>query len=224
MKILNLGGKEVAVIEGDTHISKWVEQSGRLDHDQSALPRILPHIPPGGVVVDAGAFIGDHTIAYARAVGELGEVFALEPNLEAFECLVFNMKDFPQSQCIQMGLSDHPGSYGIRSDVNAGASHLSDGDGITVTRLDDLGLEQLNFLKLDIEGFEEKALWGGARTIDACRPTMVLEVNDGALQRNGSSAEKLLDMVAALGYTYRNIYEGTPCGGPQYDIICFPKD
>ena len=54
MKILPNG---IAVIEGDSHISMWVEQSGRLDHDTYALPIILDHIPEGGIVVDGGAFI-----------------------------------------------------------------------------------------------------------------------------------------------------------------------
>jgi hypothetical protein len=47
MKILPNG---IAVIEGDTHISKWVEQSGSLDHDQNTLPLpgslMTPMVPP----------------------------------------------------------------------------------------------------------------------------------------------------------------------------------
>lgn len=56
------------VLADDTHLSKWVEEHGRLDHDE-AIASIVEHIPQGGVVVDAGASLGDHTIAYARKVG-----------------------------------------------------------------------------------------------------------------------------------------------------------
>lgn len=55
------------IIDGDTHISKWVEETGRLGHDQDLLPRILKLIRPGDVVVDVGAFIGDHTFDYGVA-------------------------------------------------------------------------------------------------------------------------------------------------------------
>jgi len=67
VKILDNG---IAVIEGDTHISSWVESTGRFDHDQNALPIILEHIKEGDWVVDGGAFIGDHTKAYKDKVGD----------------------------------------------------------------------------------------------------------------------------------------------------------
>ena len=61
MKITKEG---IAILENDTHISKWVEESGKLDHDQNDIPLILKYINEGDTVVDCGAFIGDHTIAY----------------------------------------------------------------------------------------------------------------------------------------------------------------
>lgn len=234
MKKVQLNDGEYAVIEGDTHISKWAVESGRLDHDQSALSRIIPFIPPGGVVVDAGAFIGDHTVAYAKRVGIEGEVHALEPNEEAYACLRFNTRDYRWVRTYCSGLSDGFGIASIARDQNAGASHLvekahdelpppTDQKVIHLTSLDAWGLEQLNFLKLDIEGFEAKALMGAQETLYSCQPVMVIEVNDGALRRQGSSAEKLLALIDRLEYNYRNIYEGKACTGPQFDVICFHK-
>ena len=59
MKITRHG---FAIIEGDTHLGKWAEESGRLDHDQSALPQVLPFIPIGGIVIDIGANIGYYSL------------------------------------------------------------------------------------------------------------------------------------------------------------------
>lgn len=51
MKILD---NNIAVLEGDTHISKWVQETRRLDHDEYSLSLILPHLDPGDWVVDGG--------------------------------------------------------------------------------------------------------------------------------------------------------------------------
>lgn len=228
MKIIQgINGKEIAVIEGDTHISKWVEQSGRLDHDQSALRQILPHIPVGGVVVDGGAFIGDHTVSYAERVGPEGFVYAFEINPAAFECLRFNTKDNARISVRSHGLSHLNATVTVNPDSNAGASWAGEAgpmdNSVLALPLDFYELPRLDFMKLDIEGWEVEALMGAAATIWKCRPVIVLEVNEGALQRQGRSGKELLDLVKGYGYTYRNIYEGQPCSGPQYDIICFPK-
>ena len=88
MKIITgKNGQEIAILETDNCICRFVEQSGRLDHDQNMLPIVLSYIPIGGVVIDVGAFIGDHTIAYLNKVRENGMVYAFEPYINAFECL-----------------------------------------------------------------------------------------------------------------------------------------
>jgi hypothetical protein len=48
----------IALLEHDTHLSKWVVEHNRLDFDQNVLPFVLPHIKEGDVVLDAGANLG----------------------------------------------------------------------------------------------------------------------------------------------------------------------
>lgn len=81
------------------------------------------------------------------------------------------------------------------------SSHVSPDGGISVptTRLDD-ELEKLTLLKLDIEGFEAKALEGASRLIRTQRPRMAICVYH--------YAQDLLDIVAQLdklvdGYHFR---------------------
>src|SRR3990167_6167056 len=229
MKILENG---IAVIEGDSHISKWVEQSGRLDHDQNMLPRILPLIKPGDVVVDAGAFIGDHTIAYSRDVGSEGEVLAFEPNPKAYECLLHNMKGLDNVHCHPMGLGRSKSSQMVQEAVNAGASYLSNAEEggsvivFTIT-LDEvisrLQLSRVNFIKIDCEGFEVDILAGAEQTIKTDKPVMVIEINPGALKRREQSPADIFRFLTDHGYAYSNIYPGQPMEGNQYDILCLPK-
>lgn len=52
MKITPFG---VAVQEYDTHLSRWIEEHGRLDIAEGFIQQFRQYIPEGGVVVDAGA-------------------------------------------------------------------------------------------------------------------------------------------------------------------------
>jgi FkbM family methyltransferase len=217
MKILPNG---IAVIEGDTHISKWVEESGRLDHDQNALPLLTKYIPHGGIVIDIGAFIGDHTLHYARCVGVTGSVIALEPNPLAFECLAHNMKGQRQVLSLNVGAADRQFSVDIDPDKNAGASRAKVGTQCAVVAVDSLYPTRCDFIKLDCEGFEVLALRGLWQTIRRHHPAMLIEVNEGALAVQGFTPQDIFDILEEHGYEYRNIHEGQPMNGPQYDIIC----
>ncbi len=158
---------------------------------------------------------------YADRVGPAGQVLAFEPNFAAFECLHHNVQWMPVT-CHHAGLSDATSTAAIATDINAGASHLTDGKGCALLALDSLNLQRLDFFKLDVEGFEVRALRGAKDTIHRCRPVMLIEVNESALSRQGVDAYDIFAELDGLGYTWRNVYKGHKMEGPQYDIICFP--
>lgn len=217
MKVTN---KNIAVLEDDTHISYWVEQSGRLDHDEYALPIILEHIHQGDTVVDVGAFIGDHTIAYCNAVGESGHVHAFEPNAKAYECLEYNCKS---AKTYNLGLSNVAETvFYCCEDKNAGAGRIlrdtPTSTQIKTITLDSLKLSALDFLKIDVEGYEVAVLEGAALTIKKYRPKMWIEINVGALSQNGKTAADIESFLSKLDYTYTAF----PEIGEQYDLLCIP--
>lgn len=227
MKILP---NNIAVIEGDTHISKWVEETGRLDHDQNTLPYVLPHIREGDWVIDGGAFIGDHTIAYAKAVGPTGKVFAFELNSEAYQCLAWNLDG--KAQCFQLGLSHHGKTWHYERSDNAGATHVvpkETGNIAFFVTIDALELPRCDFIKLDIEGYEHRALMGGYTTIKRYRPKMLIEINRHALARwqrdgvNPETPEDIYRFLGSLNYSYAPIWPDSKLTDEQLDILCIPK-
>lgn len=215
----------IAVLRDDSHISRWVEIHKSLSHDGGLLPTVLTYIHPGDVVVDVGAFIGDHTFAYLQAVGKDGTVYAFEPNPDAFECLVFNC---PKAKSYCMALGYQEGTVNIIPvEKNVGAGYTVTGipnAPIRCITLDSLKLTKLNLLKIDAEGDEFKILLGGWQTIMRCRPIMVIEVNDGHLRRQGNSEPRLLGMVDGLGYTVRKVTAIGVEKPEQYDILCQPRE
>lgn len=211
-----------AILEDDTHISKWAKDSGRLDHDQNMLPHVLKHINVGDTVIDVGAYIGDHTIAYARAVAHTGTVHAFEPNYRAFQCLEYNMKKHPQVKIYQCGIGDKHGTMGVVSEnLNHGMAYMSGDGNIPIITIDSMNLKKCNFIKIDVEGMELAVLKGAEKTIDRCKPKLLIEINLTTLQRAGDRAESIFTWLNERGYAYRNIYHEQGLTDAQFDLFSF---
>lgn len=228
------------IIEGDSHVGKWIEDSGRLDHDQHLIPLIESMLQIGMVVIDAGALYGDHSLAYARAVSSSGAVIAIEPNPMAFECLSKNAERFQSPMFLMnLALCDHANSGGkaihVMEDMNIGASQVKKDKSndskiekeITTASLDAIvegaNLERLDFAKLDIEGYEYEALKGFRRSIVKFRPGLVIEMNSFALSQQGSCYKDIYDFLLSVNYSWRIIQPEAGGGSPQYDVFAWPN-
>lgn len=213
-----------AVLENDSHISRWQIESGRLDHDLTVQDHILPLLKPDYWIVDAGAFNGDHTLRYAQAVPD-GLVLAYEPNPEAFECLLHNTKHCLNVRPFNAALSDRREFCKFLRDTNAGGSHLVREDGEALCKpLDEYVIERLDFFKLDVEGYELFALKGAERTIRRCKPTILVEMNAGTLARNGVKYQDIFEFLAGLGYKWESFAQNVDLlNEPQYDLLARPK-
>lgn len=222
MKILPNG---VAVIEGDSHISKWVEQHGTLAIAEDMLKPFKKYVPEGTTVVDAGANIGDHTVTYSRWVGREGMVAAFEPNDVAYECLVHNTSELSNVLQINTGLSDSFKMAGLIADTNAGASYMTEeGMNANTAQLDFYEFRNVSFIKIDVEGYEVKVLKGAKVTTAKYRPVMLIEVNYSALVRAGSCVRELFDLIHSMDYMIEMTDPRIDWLEPQYDILCRPME
>jgi FkbM family methyltransferase len=223
MKITKHG---IAILENDHCICKWVEESGRLDHDQNMLPLVLKHINAGDVVIDAGGFVGDHTIAYAQKVGTSGHVHAFEPSADSFECLVYNLYNYlsVNTSVYNKGLGSEPKKVDmIMVEGNEGMNYMASGDSVEIVTLDGMSLDRVNFIKIDVEGYELEILKGAIETIKKHKPKMLIEINQMALERMNLKREDIFQFLDEHGYTYANIYPNQSLTEYQLDILCLPK-
>jgi FkbM family methyltransferase len=218
---------DIWVLEGGDQISQWVEQEGRLDHDQNFLPFVLKHINEGDTVIDIGAHIGDHAIAYAH---KAGEVHAFEPNPISFECLSHNLSPdiAPRAAGVflhQVALGDKVGSAplsGNNGQPGGGyiGEHMKVAD-VEMRPLDGYKIKA-DFIKIDVEGYELNVLRGGEATIEENRPIMVIEINFGALRRQGNVPGDIFSWLKAHDYSYTIIQENCGRTSPMYDVLCMP--
>ena len=215
--IMFINNNGFAVQENDLH-TKWINDTGRLDHDQWLLPQLLPYLK--GVALDIGAHIGTHSIYYAQ---HCKSVVCFEPNPKAFVCLKHNTKNLHNVGLYNIALGAVPGSVDIVDcPGNMGASVTTVGTTIPVKPLDSISINECNFIKMDAEGDEVNILLGGKETILYFRPVMLIESNKYALEKKGFDQKELTRAIKRLGYSVTILQ---PCNvyPDQCDLLCLPQ-
>jgi FkbM family methyltransferase len=158
---------------------------------QGELNFLLDLIDVGNTVIDVGAFMGTHTLAFARHVGPRGQVYAFEPHPVAFGLLKLNVEknDLSNVKLFNVALSDctgtinsykanladtdSPGSFSLLTEVDVAAE--SSGISIDVMTLDQVDIDRCHLVKVDVEGMELNVLKGSTKTLRRFRPLVFAE-------------------------------------------------
>lgn len=188
------------------------------------------YITSDSVVVEAGCHIGSHTLKLSKLARQ---VMAFEPMPESYNLLIANLEvnHLDNVTVFQEGLSDRAGvtQFDFFGKNNPGGSGLADnpmglppkqvterhGEIIKVQliTLDSLHLKKLDFMKCDVEGYEEKLIQGAFETIKLCRPIITMEVWSPPFHyghTNLAYTKQAFQNLLTLGYDVTSI------GGPDY--------
>jgi FkbM family methyltransferase len=162
--------------------------------------RLFTHlIPEGALVYDVGANIGCTALLFASLASR---VVAFEPSPSTFSFLARNVSEsgLRNIELRNFGLgavseeleltfapSNRSGGF-VSNQTKTGAGHVT--ERIVVKTLDDVvareAPDRLDFVKIDVEGFEQSVIRGGREAFARFRPVVVLELNHwclNALQR-----------------------------------------
>lgn len=189
-----------------TDVLAWCYGPGEIEVGY-ACARLCPR---DAVVVDVGGNIGTTTLSFAASVPQ-GHVHAFEPSREMLPVLRRNLELSRAANVTvhPFGLSDHEsrGHLQVAVDGNPGSAYFVEGttaaaDVLEVRRLDDVlaATPRLDFVKIDVEGYELRVLRGAESLLRRHRPVVLFEVNEGALARGGTSGREVCDFVRGLGY------------------------
>jgi FkbM family methyltransferase len=72
----------------------------------------------------------------------------------------------------------------------------------------DLKLESVDFIKIDVEGFELKVLKGGVNVLKKFNPTLCIEIDDKTLLRAGDKAINIYNFLNDFNYQSYKIING----------------
>lgn len=166
--------------------------------------RAMNLVKPGGVIIDAGANIGNHTVYFNHYFAPK-RMYCFEPQSAVFEILCRNIElnaataDIRPQQTL-LGAAKGQGSLANYKQGNHGAAAFAEAeDGETpMISLDEAVLrsdhKKVSFIKMDVEGFQNSVVKGADSILGQGKPVLWIEV--GVDER--ASLDALLE---PYGYT-----------------------
>ena len=167
----------------------WFKLTGRMKYimnftsEKSEIYSLL-NPQKNRIIVDAGAYNGD-TLAEARAYfPNLEKAYAIEPDSRNFKKLAryceaengFEINPINAAVWSEVSLGSFSDSGNRNSTVSATASYEHRKTEVRLMSIDSLSLDEVDYVKYDVEGAEHEALLGSDKTILGCRPTLLVSL------------------------------------------------
>ncbi len=192
--------------EGEEHLQKYLTTRNqrvgdRLVYQQNKLLEAMKWVVgPRRTAVDVGAHVGLWSWTLAR---QFSWVIAFEPVKEHRDCWLLNMRDVPNADLVDVALGDS--DRAVRLSRMPGASMRvsvdKSGEPASMRRLDSFNLKDIDFLKIDVEGYEYFVCKGGEETLLRCKPTIIVEQKPatGMVEKYGISETAAVEYLESLG-------------------------
>ncbi|MDR1671101.1 MAG: FkbM family methyltransferase [Alistipes sp.] len=199
-------------------------------------PRFLRRVVRrGDVVIDIGANLGYYSREMARLAGPGGKVYAVEPVEAMRRVLERNLRRHSNVEIIPRALGRENRSIVMVNDsalvggyLGSGRNRVVEGDEarggvefeVEMGRGSELfaGLDRLDFIKCDIEGYESVVIPEMAPVIEQHRPIVLLETG-------GPARRDMIEIFRGWGYAGYVLHKGrlvSVMRAPEKDIVFIP--
>ena len=179
---------EVEIRDGNEHIQRhWLTRSFYEGHENGLLRYIADTFLQGGVYVDVGASIGNHTLFFAKVM-RADRVIAIEPYGPSFEHLTANLLLNPvvgdaTVSCRRFAASDSERMVAMESyheSNNVGMRRVTKGNDVLARPLDDILQDEphIDIIKIDVENHNWQLLHGAKKTLIEHEPVVYIEAGN----------------------------------------------
>jgi FkbM family methyltransferase len=175
----------------------YLRDSGGL-YQNPQLQRSLEFVAGWNLAVDVGAHVG---LWSKSLVQRFSRVVAFEPLPQLRACLERNVTS-DRLQVVPMALGNDHGCVAFDYDeAHTGATHVAAGRRglIPLGKLDDFGLDGVDYIKIDVEGFELSVLQGAEATLRANKPIVIVEEKMHGARHYGQQPYAAIRFLEGLG-------------------------
>jgi FkbM family methyltransferase len=188
--------------------------------ERTTIRFIKNNLKPQHVVIEVGANIGAHTLLMAKMVGPGGFVYAFEPtefallklrknlslnpalnNVKVVDCLVSNSSETAAAKVI---INSDWSLDGVqRPEVLINKKIVTIDEFVHENKI-----ARLDFLKVDVDGYDLKVLQGAKDTINSFKPIIFCELCEYVLNQRGDSVNGIFEYLFGMGYEcFDEIYD-----------------
>ncbi len=180
-------------------------------------------VAPGMCVVDAGANVGLYTGVFSGLVGPGGKVISIEPEAANWRALTNSIRgnEWLNVEPHNCALDESSGSLVLVNDPwNSGNhsvkrpvdSQLGEPATIQARTIDEIaGGRRVDFIKMDVQGWELQALKGARNTLAANEElSVLLELWPEGLRRNGVCVGDILAFLQEFSFRFVEPANGEP--------------
>jgi FkbM family methyltransferase len=232
---------KLALYDPDTGTLRFPESMAeiadilRLGMIGDAVPWMLkidPYVPERGMVFDVGGFRGITSQWFARRASQ---VHTFEPMPESVESIrmALRARGILNVEVHQLAVSDREGMSefhiheikGHNSLGHVNTSRRLSSITVETTTLDSFAakhrIETVDFLKIDVEGFEFEVLKGASQMLAAKQIRCLLfEANRPVLSSLGKTVSEIYDLLSANEYAVTNV-DGHPMSRADLETCQF---
>ena len=199
-------------------------------HEDQILDRFIPK--QSDVVINVGAHLGRHTIIASKRVGQTGKIVAIEAHLENFKMLNRNIKlnkltnviplnyaVYSNQTKLKLYMPDEESSHHSTMLERVGETRKKFVE-VNANTLDNLlqqnGVEEVNWVKIDVEGAEFEVLKGATKILSKSNDIAILiEIHNS---QNGTNLYRPI-IEFLNNYNFKIEYEKIHDGGERHVMV-----
>lgn len=187
----------------DRYFDQFVTGPAEWDGFQTDhLRKALGFVQEWRVALDIGAHCGFWTVPMAS---RFEKVYAFEASKATFDAMAANTARLSNVTRMQVAIGEARKMCSIDRDPkrmgNTGSHFIRTGDDVQMIPIDELELQNVDFMKIDVEGYEPFVIEGARKTINRCRPVIIMETDKKfSLDRFGMPNEAAENALLQMGY------------------------
>lgn len=161
-------------------------------------------------VIDVGANFGYHTLLFSRETK--GKVYAFEPQIQNFLLLRNNVNNNNLSNVDVYNFACGDEEIDVKMPIIETSMNTNMGDFtpnqtfgynytlVKTVLIDNMGFPQIDFIKIDVQGWEKKVLAGAINTLRNYKPVLIVEFENFQLEKTKTTCEELFQFIRDNNY------------------------
>lgn len=179
---------------------------------------MMKNIKEGMICFDIGANIGTFSLLMAEKVGPSGAVYSFEPQPKIYKKLMNNIEinSLSMIEAYEMALSDkiehkklnYPPTEEKHDGIASFCKHIDNSRGFELVActtfdkfVDDKRLAKIDFIKIDVEGYESYVFRGATEILKTYKPLLLFELQDMTV----TDRNEVFALLTQLGYKFYSL-------------------